>query len=48
MAMQFVANALKHGKKAAVFSFDEILATFLQRAERLSFVGEANGLKPYT
>ncbi len=47
LAMQFVANALKHGKKAAVFSFDEILATFLQRAERLSFVGEANGLKPY-
>jgi circadian clock protein KaiC len=47
LAMQFVANALKRGLKAAVYTFDEILGTFLGRAERLSFAGEHGALKNY-
>ena len=47
MAMQFVATALKHGAKAAVFTFDEVLATFLSRSEKLNFAGEDGALKPY-
>ena len=31
VSMQFVANALSKGHKAAVYSFDEVLATLLQR-----------------
>lgn len=47
LAMQFVANGLKRGLKAAVYTFDEILSTFLARAERLSFAGERGALKTY-
>jgi circadian clock protein KaiC len=47
LAMQFVANGLKRGLKAAVYTFDEILGTFLARTERLSFAGERGALKHY-
>jgi circadian clock protein KaiC len=47
LAMQFVSNALKQGNKAAVYTFDEVLQTFLERSERLSFAGEVGALKPY-
>lgn len=47
VAMQFVATGLKQGLKAAVYTFDEILGTFLARAERLSFAGERGALKTY-
>lgn len=47
VAMQFVTNALKQGTKAAVYTFDEGLATFLQRSERLSLAGEYGALNPY-
>ena len=47
LAMQFVSNALKQGHKAAVYTFDEVLMTFLQRSERLGFGGEVGALNPY-
>jgi circadian clock protein KaiC len=47
LAMQFVTNALKQGARAAVFTFDEVLTTFLARSERLCFAGEIGALKPY-
>jgi circadian clock protein KaiC len=47
VAMQFVANALKQGAKAAVYTFDEVLATYLGRSEKLTFSGECGALKPY-
>jgi circadian clock protein KaiC len=34
-SMQFVVNALKAGKKAAVYIFDEVLHTLLERSEKL-------------
>jgi len=47
VAMQFVANALKQGAKAAVYTFDEVLSTFLGRSEKLNFAGECEAIKPY-
>jgi circadian clock protein KaiC len=47
IAMQFVANALKQGTKAAVYTFDEVLPTFLGRSEKLNFAGEREALRPY-
>jgi circadian clock protein KaiC len=47
MAMQFVAAALRQGVKAAVFTFDEVLATFLRRSEKLNFAGEHAALQSY-
>jgi circadian clock protein KaiC len=47
VAMQFVANALKQGERAAVYTFDEVLPTFLGRSEKLNFGGENGALKPY-
>lgn len=47
VAMQFVANALKQGAKAAVYTFDEVLPTFLKRSEKLNFAGEHGALKSY-
>jgi circadian clock protein KaiC len=35
VAMQYVANALKHNFKAAVFTFDEVLSTLFARSEKL-------------
>jgi circadian clock protein KaiC len=47
MAMQFVSNALTLGCKAAVYTFDEVLGTFLGRAERIGFPGKPGALRPY-
>jgi circadian clock protein KaiC len=47
VAMQFVAQALKQGAKAAVYTFDEVLSTFLARAEKLNFSGQSGSLKSY-
>ena len=47
VAMQFVVNALKQGKKAAVYTFDEVLTTFLERSKRLNCSGEHEWLKLY-
>jgi circadian clock protein KaiC len=47
VAMQFVVSALKMGLKAAVYTFDEVLTTFLARSEKLNFPGERGDLKPY-
>ena len=47
LAMQFVAAALKQGAKAAVYTFDEVLSTFLGRSEKLNFGGVPEALKPY-
>jgi circadian clock protein KaiC len=46
-AMQFVTNALKQGLKAAVYTFDEVLTTFLERSEKLNWGGQNGALKPY-
>ena len=35
VAMQFVAQALAQGQKAAVFTFDEVIATLFARSEKL-------------
>lgn len=35
VAMQYVAAALKGGQKAAVFTFDEVIATLIARSEKL-------------
>jgi len=35
VAMQYVASALRQGLKAAVFTFDEVLTTLLDRSEKL-------------
>ncbi len=47
LAMQFVANGLKLGLKAAVYTFDEVLGTFLARAEKLNFTGDHGALKTH-
>jgi circadian clock protein KaiC len=47
VAMQVVAHGLKLGVKAAVFTFDEVLGTFLARSEKLNFAGEHGALKTY-
>lgn len=47
VAMQYVANALKQGAKAAVYTFDEVLATYLGRSEKLSFAGKSGALQPF-
>jgi circadian clock protein KaiC len=47
LAMQFAANALKLGSKVAVYTFDEVLATFLARSEKLNFAGTRDALRPY-
>jgi circadian clock protein KaiC len=39
VAMQFVAHALTEGRKAAVFTFDEVLETLLARSEKLCMHG---------
>ena len=47
VAMQFVVNALKQGAKAAIYTFDEVLATFVSRSEKLNLAGKHGALKPY-
>jgi circadian clock protein KaiC len=46
-AMQFVSHALRLGFKAAVYTFDEILPTFLARSERINWSGSPGALRPY-
>jgi len=45
-AMQFVVTAMKAGHKAAVYMFDEVLATLIDRAEKLC-LGKEGGLQAY-
>jgi circadian clock protein KaiC len=45
LAMQFVATALQAGIKAAVYMFDEVLDTLIERAERLS-LSQNGSLRP--
>ena len=40
VAMQFVVNALRRGEKAAVYLFDEILRTLIERCDKLCFANE--------
>ena len=47
LAMQFVSNALTLGYKAAVYTFDEVLGTFLARSERINCPGKPGALRPY-
>jgi circadian clock protein KaiC len=43
IAMQFVAKALVTGRKAAVFTFDEVIDTLFSRSEKLCL----NGIRQY-
>jgi circadian clock protein KaiC len=45
-SMQFVINALKAGKKAAVYIFDEVMHTLLDRSEKLC-LGKRGGVSAY-
>jgi len=45
-AMQFVMAGLKAEKKAAVYVFDEVMHTLLERSEKLSF-GSAGGIRSF-
>jgi len=45
-SMQFVVNALKAGKKAAVYVFDEVLQILLDRSEKLC-PGTPGGIRSY-
>jgi circadian clock protein KaiC len=45
-AMQFVLHALEAGKKAAVYTFDEILNTLIQRSEKLC-VQKLGGIRSF-
>jgi circadian clock protein KaiC len=47
LAMQFVASGLKLGLKAAVYTFDEVLGTFMARTEKITFAGERGVLEGY-
>ena len=44
VSMQFVVNALKAGKKAAVYIFDEVMHTLLERSEKLC-LGKEGGIR---
>lgn len=46
IAMQFAINALKAGGKAAVYMFDEVLDTLIDRAEKLC-LGTSGGLRSF-
>jgi len=46
ISTQFVVNALKRGKKAAVYVFDEVMHILIERAEKLCF-GKAGGFASY-
>src|SRR5262249_36484323 len=43
---QFVVNALKRGKKAAIYVFDEVMHILIERAEKLCF-GKPGGFNAY-
>jgi len=46
VSMQYVVAALKRGHKAAVFIFDEVLGTMLERTEKLC-LGKQGGIRSY-
>lgn len=46
ISTQFVVNALKRGKKAAIYVFDEVMHILIERAEKLCF-GKPGGFAGY-
>ncbi|WP_165226422.1 ATPase domain-containing protein [Aquisphaera insulae] len=46
VAMQFAINAMKQGKKAAVYMFDEVIETLIDRVEKLC-LNRPGGLQSY-
>jgi circadian clock protein KaiC len=46
ISMHFVVNALRSGKKAAVYVFDEVMHMLIERSEKLCF-GKPGGFKGY-
>lgn len=46
VSMQFVVNALRTGKKAAVYIFDEVMHIMVERSEKLCF-GKPGGFQSY-
>jgi circadian clock protein KaiC len=46
VAMQFVVHALNHEIKGAVFAFDEVVGTLMERTEKLC-LGRVNGLRDF-
>jgi circadian clock protein KaiC len=46
VSMQFVVNALKRGKKAAVYIFDEVMQILMERSEKLC-VGKPGGFTAF-
>jgi circadian clock protein KaiC len=46
ISVQFVVNALRLGKKAAVYVFDEVMHILIERAEKLCF-GKPGGFKAF-
>jgi circadian clock protein KaiC len=45
-SMQFVVSALRQGKKAAVYVFDEVMHTLVERSEKLC-TGKVGGIQAY-
>jgi circadian clock protein KaiC len=46
VSVQFVVNALRKGKKAALYAFDEVMHIMIERSEKLCF-GKRGGFKSY-
>lgn len=46
VSLQFVVNALKKGKKAAVYVFDEVMHILVERSEKVC-IGKAGGFNAY-
>ena len=46
VSTQFVVSALKRGKKAAIYAFDEVMHILIERAEKLCF-GKVGGFTSY-
>ena len=46
VAMQYVVEAIKNGHKAAVYVFDEVLGTLIERTEKLC-LGKEGGARAY-
>jgi circadian clock protein KaiC len=46
ISVQFIVNALRAGKKAAIYVFDEVMQTMIDRSEKLCF-GKRGGFSSY-
>jgi circadian clock protein KaiC len=46
ISVQFVVNALRQGKKAAIYVFDEVMHILVDRSEKLCF-GKSGGFRSY-